>query len=453
MPFFTLLAIFIVFLSLRNIVVGYALCILLRLFVPQFVKVGVGDFSVGIYSLFFWLFTLIIILQGYLKVFLSNSFSKYTLLFIFLTVLVGFVGGDAPVIYTIKNIFYLVRDYILILYGLVIVRTTKDFRTINRLLIPLVYVACIYGLFEYITKENPYSYYISNIYNDGDSMADYFKNDIRGFIDGRIQAFTNHPLIHGQMMELVFAYIWLFFSKNSLNKKILLILLFVNVVLAGSRASLIATLLFIVLSSLRENKKSVFVFCFLLIPLMFIVANKEVVNNVSSTFRNMVFFWEKDSSSDIQGSSVESRTLQLAYMVSDLGNKIAIGHGLGYVNYTMKKDGDHPIMHGYESIVLMKVTEVGLVGLFLFIMWYYYLYQLCSRAIMKSIISRQRQKKVVVKYLFWTYFVSLVLTGDFSSSPLFLFIVLLIYIYPSIIANSSSNTGNGILKCEIVIKK
>jgi hypothetical protein len=336
----------------------------------------------------------------------------------------GFLGRDVPLNYVLKAIFLSSRDFIVLFYGLVIFKSVRDIERFYKFLIPIVFIICLYGFYEYITKENPFSYLVSDLYNEGETVADHFKNDIRGVINGRIQAFTAHPLIHGQLMELVFAFVLIFKREKNTGTLILLFFVFLNVVLAGSRASLIGTILFIILVSLSVSRKT---FVVLLIALMPVLAfsGGGGSNNVTQTFKSMVFFWDSNSSSEIQGSSVESRTIQYAYMITDLGNKILIGHGKGYIKFDNDKNGEHPIMHGYESIVLKEVTEIGLVGLSFFIIWYFKIYRLLKEIAAKC---NNLRRKDFVKYLFLTYLISLLLTGDWGSTPFFFLFVELLFI-------------------------
>lgn len=406
--------------SLHNLPLGYSLYLTTKLFVPPIAKIGVGDVMMSFHTFFLLFFICLLFIKKYkVKALLSDYVVKITIIWIVMTIIIGLMSGDVPIIYSIKGIMELLREYILILIAWIIFYSPKQIDRFFSLLFVVVYISCIYGIYEYLTKDNPYMEYIVTSF-DGIPMWDQFHNDVRGFINGRIQSLTYHPLFHGQMMQIVFPFVVIYERRNKVvGGKLLELLILLNIVFTGSRAALISTFLFIMLMIINKQnfrKSIILIFSILLVGL---AVGTKVSGEIGSTFKSMIFFWSDNNSEEIRGSSVDSRLAQYAYMVYDLGVKLPIGHGLGYARFDYEENGDHPIMHGYESIILRKITETGLIGFVLYLIWYFMIYLYLKIYISASPMAKYNRE---IKYMILTSFVSLFLTGEFSYSLYFLLI-------------------------------
>lgn len=434
MIFILLLSILLCVISIKNLPLGYSLCLLSKLVIPIFVKFNIGGISVAFHS-FCFLFILILFFHNLrFSVLWHNTIIRITLLWVIFTIIIGVISPDTPYVYNIKWILQTARDYIFVMLGWQIYKKKNQIETFFSLLFFITFISCIYGIFEYIVKWNPYMEYMVNSF-DGVSAWETFYNDVRGVINGRIQGLTKHPLIHGQMMEVVLPFVLIFNKKNFITGgNLLVLLIIINVILAGSRASIISTFLFLVLILLNKHnyRKAILFILILLFTSIFI--GERMSGDIGRTFKNMFLFWNDDTSQEIHGSSKQSRLLQYAYMIDHLGRKLLIGHGIGYVQFDNDINGEHPIMHGYESIVLKKITETGLLGFLIYIIWYLRIFFISTKYYMSNNGGRYYKE---IKYLIITYFLSLLLTGDFNSGSLFFMLLLFFYKYTKMSESSS----------------
>lgn len=420
------ISIFLCVVSIKNLPLGYTLCLLSKFIIPSYAKIEFGGISIGFYTFFFFLILALSLPKIKFDDLWHTPIIRITLIWMLLTIIVGMISRDAPLIYTIKSVIHYGINYIFFIIGWSIFRSQQQIKTFFILLFCLTFVICIYGLFEYIFKYNPYMEYITASY-DADLAGETFYDDVRGIINGRIQAFTVHPLTHGQLMEVILPFVLIFNKeKKVIGGNLLVLLVIINIILAGSRSSIIATLLFIVLMLVNKQNFRKLVLYGMIILFAGIFVGGNLSGEIGSTFKNMVFFWNEDTSQEIHGSSVNSRLLQYAYMIEDLDAKLPIGHGLGYIQYDVDTNGDHPVMHGYESIILSKITEIGIIGFLIYLLWYLKLYLLST----KYYYSFKKGKYYKeIKYLILTYFVSILLTGEFVSGWCFFILLLVFYKY------------------------
>lgn len=86
-------------------------------------------------------------------------------------------------------------------------------------------------------------------------------------------------------------------------------------------------------------------------------------------------FWdqEKSENADIHGSSIDLRLDQLTGVFFLTESNVLTGQGYGYQYFIQSKDPYiEKVMFGFESIVLNKILEQGLIGLVLYFIFLYY---------------------------------------------------------------------------------
>lgn len=98
-------------------------------------------------------------------------------------------------------------------------------------------------------------------------------------------------------------------------------------------------------------------------------SNNRVVDNMLS----LVMFWDKNKQKEIQGSSLEMRQDQVNAIVKEwkYANSLT-GCGRGYREYYQDtRGGFHPELLGFGSILLLKLLEQGVIGLFLWFLLFF----------------------------------------------------------------------------------
>ena len=414
--FFNLIAFLILIISIRNISLGYSLCVASFFAVPLDVRVGVSNMSMAFSSfLSMSLLLLCCIKKGNYKSIFSNNFAKITLVWLLITSIIGLIPGEAGISFSVKAIYYLVRDFFFIIAGLSVFSDKVQIGKFYKYIFIELLVVCIYGIFEYILGTNPYIDLITSSFGTHEGVVDIYKNDVRGFINGRVQGFSWHPLTHGQLMQvgLFLVLVW----KNKIKREIyffLVCLLLINILLCGSRSALLATLLFFLFSFPSKTRISVLKISFLVAIFIFFIIGEEKRIEIIDTLKSLIFFWDEDVSNSIKGSSLQMRLGQLELAYSEVKSNLLFGHGIGYVVELQSTFDVTGGLYGYESIFLYKVTEIGLAGFFVYIVWYYKAYRIIYNSVkgIKDINSNG------VKYLFYAYFVNLMMTGDMSTQTI-----------------------------------
>ena len=307
----------------------------------------------------------------------------------------------------VQNMILLVMEYGLLAYVMCWTRmNNKEIMVFDNILIIVGIIVILYSFTNYVLKYNPYLAYISMVTDVSDDMSNAFMEEQRGFLDGRVSSFFAHPLHLGQWIVMVFAY-----SYYELRDRIhpilyyfFIILLFVTAVLTGSRSSLFPLFIVIIFFVLHHNRRALFKYLLggtLSIAIAYPLLPETVQDYVEAT----VLFWSDDASSkaDIKGSSTELRFDQIETAVFAISDNPILGKGF---NYSSKHGDDLPSgLYGLESIFLSHTINGGLLGLLVFLFFYFRLYLLLRKK------SHTANDKAMVDSVCLSYFVSISLTG------------------------------------------
>lgn len=224
-------------------------------------------------------------------------------------------------------------------------------------------VICIYGVFNYITKSNPYDLLIQSTYKST-SFFSYYANDIRF----RINSTTAHPIYYGYLLGTIIIYILAYlYNKGETNKTtiITLSLLIINLLLTNSRTPLVVFIIgLIALSffslSIQKKLQNILLLTLLsLVSYSFIPFVQEQVDN------SLDIFITGGTKSD--GSSMEMRNTQLLASLDQFNKSPIRGNGLSYIEEDLgwnnkNKDVDSDFA-GFESYIFQLLIEQGLIGI------------------------------------------------------------------------------------------
>ena len=326
----------------------------------------------------------------------------------------------------IQNMILFFFEYISMAYCLNYVRFDAiSIKNFNMAIIVCSTIIIVYGIFNYITKLNPYMMYISMVADLETDYANKFMGEQRGFLVGRVSSTFSHPLQLGQAALLLFCYI-LYEMRDKLNKVLyvlILIGLILMCVLCGSRSAIFPLIvpLFFYFTNVKIGKRFLYVIvAFSILSFAYV----SMPQNMQKTLKAMVFVWDEKASfdADIKGSSISGRADQ--YMAALIATKenFLLGYGKGYVT----KHGDnHPEMLGYESFVLRELLDGGLLGLLVFVFFYVLIY----RALLRNAVTSLERARI--NSLCGSFFLSIFMTGV-SYSFFSLYLVLCMVSYHSI---------------------
>ena len=204
---------------------------------------------------------------------------------------------------------------------------------------------------------------------------------------------------------------------RSVQFNVILILGLLNVLLSGSRSALVSMLPILICYAIASGgieflKKIVF-FVFVGMILSYSLSDK-----MQSYIESAIFFWDQSKSNDaeINGSNVDMRINQIETTISDVSKEnILVGHGLGYLEYSAKKNIRNSDMLGFESVFFQKMYEQGIIGLicFFLFMWQFYMF---------GIKKIQRKKQILFLGYCSSYLLSILFTGIQNTFGYFLFL-------------------------------
>lgn len=397
--------------------------LIIQLLIPYVVKFHLG-LNLNVFNLSVLIFSLVCFIRRKKKnemYGLRKILILYTIYIIVTTFFAGLdINGTKEYI---QNIILFLSEYIVVAYCFCYININyKDFRYINTSIIVCSLVIIVYGIINYITKFNPYMIYVAAVGDLDVDLVNKFMEEQRGIIDGRISSTFIHPLQLGQASLLLFTYI-LYGAKDNINKLLYYVLLTglaIMVVLCGSRSAIFPLLICIAFyfRSLSIKKK---ILSALSIFFAVILIYQYLPEKYVTTIDGMVMVWDDNASqkAGISGSSKEGRIEQFKSALRIVKDREFFGLGNGYVrNY----GGRHEEMLGYESFILRETVDGGIIGVFVFCMFYGTLYLFFLRKFRDSL------SKAMVHSLFSAFFISILLTGvSYSCFSLFLTFCCLLY--------------------------
>lgn len=251
-------------------------------------------------------------------------------------------------------------------------------------------VLSIYGLYNFITKSNPYDSFITKSFNSV-SLFQTYTDMVQGRF--RVNSFVSHPIYYGYLSGIlcVLSFYSFFFIDELRNLSLISMpLTFVNLILSNSRTPLIVFfigLFFFLFSTLKSKIKiKVFLWMVVISVLLYnIPLIQEKTSNMLDVFRTG---GEKTSGSTL---SMRSTQLEASYL-QFLKNPI-FGNGFYYINENLgwSKNPEERIrdndFQGFESYIYHLLIEQGLIGIFINIVFFIniFIYFLKSRLIFKEI--------------------------------------------------------------------
>ncbi|MBQ9664955.1 MAG: O-antigen ligase family protein [Bacteroidaceae bacterium] len=307
----------------------------------------------------------------------------------------------------LQNMVLLLMEYGLLAYFMCWMKlNVKDIRRFNTILFLVSVIIIVYGFLNYAMKFNPYRAYISLITDAELDMSNDFMEEQRGFLDGRVSSVFSHPLQLGQWVVLVFAYSVYEFKErlHPILYYTFLISLFFIALLTGSRSSLFPLLITIIIYVIHHKPGKIARYA-IGISLLMALSFSFLPSKVQSYFEATVFFWDDKVSSDanITGSSKEGRVGQFELAWASIDDNLLFGEGF---NYNVKHREDLPEkLAGFESIFLSHLVDGGLIGLFIFIIFYFKLYKILKYR------CHNRSDKARVDSLCLSFFICISLTG------------------------------------------
>lgn len=404
--------------TLTNFQKGFYLVCALRLLIPASVRIT--SISINTF-LTIVLFASFFIHHKYKKRPMPSHLQIIISLFIASSLILTPFALNMGIIDQLKKMLsFFIVDMLLGLLSWYAIQNEKDFQKFFKSICITLFLIGVYGIYEYITKTNPYADWAAGIFGHEQNFSTFFLTEKRGFLDGRIMGTSFHPLAWGLIMST--AFIFIYNNKNLLHKFIRLILLsiiLVNIFLCGSRSALVMIGVYIIIRLLQRPQK---IFKVSILTLLLITCSIHILPQTeeSKAFINQIessiFFWneKKSKEAEIGGSSVSMRMEQLIFSFYLIQNSFLTGNGYGFSDIAQQNTTNkYEKMMGFESILFTKIVNQGILGLLFFFAFYFGLLTYAN----KQAINKTEKYKT--RGLYYAFLVGIIFTGLQNSFYLF----------------------------------
>lgn len=269
-------------------------------------------------------------------------------------------------------------------------------------------VVLLYGLFLLQFEGfNPYVMYLAN-------KADITLSDTTLELNNqfrylrRVSSVFMHPMSYGLFLTLLLCY--LFSIRNKLNNIVFVVFMALNMVCifySGIRTPLIAFFIATVtyLFFIRNFKVAALI-------IVLGIAGMLVISSIPELRGTIVSIYDKKS--DVDGSSIDMRLNQLEGCFKEISDCALMGKGYEWSMYYIGKNGSHPTILSFESVVFRVLCNWGVLGLLLYIFSYF---RLSVRTF--KMLPNQDSKALSLAFIF-AFLAYCVGTGDYQYTTLFM---------------------------------
>ncbi len=414
---------------IRNIQVGFALTVILRILILPSISISLGITNILLTHvitilLFFAFFIFIYKEKTDKNILHERILDKIVTIFIIANFgLIIFSSFEVSIVSQIKYIGSgLIIQFAICYIIWYTYNTREQLNKFTNLLALISLLLFIYGIFCYLTMSNPYIGFIESIFGIEDSILRRME-EVRGGLEGRIQGTMQHALTWGGTCYILFCF---FMSKGVIKSNRIMILLcslaLINLYLSGSRSVLLAFIILIISYFFLVDKPKrikIIKISFLILPILLVVIFMSGFWEENQVLiESTLFFWDEsvEANSQIKGSSTSMRLDQLLYAIFMVKDSLLGGLGHGYVIEYQQTEGYHPILLGFESIVLQKLVDNGILGLIVWLLFFIALFFLP-----RKIKGRDKDSSALLGAYVLGYLVFSILTGFMNTLPLFLY--------------------------------
>ena len=305
----------------------------------------------------------------------------------------------------VRPIIYFIQTYLWLFIGYSLFKQEKDWREVIRILFQVLSIFAVYGLVTWIIQRNPWNEFVDSVYGGGSMWVGIQE---RGY---RVYSFLNNPIAYGCVMTIGALSIWPLYLRTR-SKMILafLLLIICNVFLSNSRTDIILLGLSIILYILFYYGLSVKAIAYLggiCIGVGILYFNVDSIRSVM----NSVFDIFISGGSNLTGSSIEMRELQLTTAFMYFNESPFWGHGLQYFSENIQPQyGTRSGLAGLESYAFRLLVEMGLFMIIAFIIYVFRFIYIANR---RKSCSLQISSLVLAQFVAFVFF--LIATGDYGN--------------------------------------
>ena len=268
---------------------------------------------------------------------------------------------------SLKNIC----PFILSLIIVSLFNTIRETSFVAKVILIIASISSIYSIYCYYLGYNPFTIITQTMF---DFVVDKSETE-RGELLGRAQGFLSHPLhLAGSLLcALYIAQLLMIYTFHKVGKVFLLISIVLcayAMILTGARSAIVAACFGFGLYYTINSGKKLPLYLVLLICIFYIFeVDKYINSDKGSLLYAVTHIFEQND--EIGGSSVELRLEQLNgtvdMVLSDVQTCL-FGKGTNWCYQYSAKQGLHPILAGFESILFKWPIEYGIIGFALFVL-------------------------------------------------------------------------------------
>ena len=269
---------------------------------------------------------------------------------------------------TIKS--ELLFQYFALVYAFWAVKDEKSLKTILRISIYCLIMLTVFGAINYITKSADFVNAVTegrtSMYGDV-ALGDFYTESSRFRVQSMFQYAFDYGYICAAIL-LLHLHGWYRHLESKRDFMIAIACCIFGILTCECRIVWVSVLLSIACYYMWSFKLGrivmfgIFTVILMIISYNTIPAVEEDVNKVTDIFA------EKN---EIEGSSIEMRMAQYAYvLIYTEGNEwLGLGKGYWFYSYTVGPDSIRDLL-GIESVILQKLLEQGIIGLVLWATFY-----------------------------------------------------------------------------------
>lgn len=259
-----------------------------------------------------------------------------------------------------------IKNFILLFLTFFYVRSMEDVFYIYNILLLFLFCFCIYGIWNFVTRQTEYYDFLSSTF--------YGKNIPRFYLSytsrTRISSFAWHPIYYGLVLGigLLLNVFLIIESKKSYIKNfytVMLFLLILNLLLSNSRTPLLAfilgfTIVFVFCLNWKYKLRIIITNLIIFLSLIFFLPKS--LNILAESFNT---FSSQGSELNETGSSMEMRVRQLNASLNQFYKSPLVGNGFGYVGKRLQRSAgsDYDDFEGFESYLYKLLIEQGICGM------------------------------------------------------------------------------------------
>ena len=152
-----------------------------------------------------------------------------------------------------------------------------------------------------------------------------------------------------------------------------------NILISGVRTGIAALAIGYIYFLIRFRKFKLIFFTLLSISILAVVVQTN--DDLSDLFAS--FTDVSGTKSNVQGSSISLRLDQLEGAIHEIKGVELVGKGYGWNSYYQLKNGEHPTLIAFESLVFVVLCNSGIIGALIWIIFFVLLFRL-QRNILKA---------------------------------------------------------------------